>query len=169
MRINETAKRRLGIGLMISAIVFVADLVTKQWMLGLLFETPRRIEVTSFFNLVPVWNRGVSFGLLASDSPWTPYLLAGMALAISGALTIWLARAERPLTRLALALVIGGAVGNFVDRLRFGAVVDFLDFHLGAYHWPAFNIADSAISVGVVVLLIESFRDGRRKKPLAKP
>ena len=156
-------------GAWIVLAVFAADLATKEWMLRLVFEPPRRIEITSFFNLVPVWNRGVSFGLLASDSPWSPYILAVMAGGIVLGLAFWLWRTERGLTRLALALAIGGAIGNLLDRLRFGAVVDFLDVHLAGYHWPAFNIADSAISIGIALLLIDSFREGRDNKALAHP
>jgi signal peptidase II len=88
-------------------------------------------------------------------------LLVGFALLISGALVVWLARETRMLTRLALGLVLGGAVGNAIDRLRFGAVVDFLDFHALGYHWPAFNVADSAIVIGAGLLVLESLRGGR--------
>jgi signal peptidase II len=111
------------------------------------------IEITSFFNIVEVWNPGVSFGMGAALGPW---VLTGLAVVISVALFIWLLRAETGLLQIALSLLIGGAVGNVIDRVRFGAVYDFLDVHVMGYHWPAFNVADSAITVGAVMLLFDS-------------
>ena len=87
-----------------------------------------------------------------------------MALAVAGVLTAWLWRTANPLLGLALGLVIGGAVGNVIDRVRFGAVVDFLDFHALGYHWPAFNVADAAINVGIAILLVETFLLPDRRK-----
>lgn len=120
---------------------------------------PWQIEVTGFFNLVMVWNTGVSFGLFSGiDARW---LLIVVSLAIAVALAIWMWRADNHWLVLALALVIGGAIGNVIDRFWHGAVVDFLDFHLYGWHWPAFNIADSAICIGVGVLLLDSLRPQR--------
>lgn len=113
------------------------------------------VEVTGFFNLVTVWNRGVSFGILANDHALGPYLLSGLAVTISAVLAWLLRRAETRFLALAYAVVIGGALGNVIDRLRFGAVFDFLDFHVAGWHWPAFNIADSAIVIGVGLILID--------------
>jgi signal peptidase II len=148
----------LGIGL--AVLVIVLDRLTKVWALEALFDPPTRIVVAPFLNMVPVWNRGVSFGLLASDSPWGPWLLGGFALAVSVALVIWLARAENRWLGAGLGLVIGGAVGNAIDRALYGAVVDFIDAHWGNLHWPAFNIADAAITIGVVLLLLDAFGVG---------
>ena len=103
------------------------------------------LEVTPFFDLVLVWNQGVSFGLLNGAGGSSPWWLIGLAGAIAALLIAWLWRETRALPQAALWLVLGGALGNVTDRLRFGAVVDFLDFHLGGLHWPAFNVADSAI------------------------
>jgi signal peptidase II len=112
--------------------------------------------VTPYFNLVLVWNRGVSFGMLNTLGEHGPWLLTGLAAGIGAFLIVWLYRETRALTRLALWLVLAGAVGNSIDRVRFGAVVDFLDFHVGGYHWPAFNVADSAIVVGALLILLDS-------------
>jgi signal peptidase II len=90
------------------------------------------------------------------------WLLSLLAVAIVGGLVFWLRRADRPLLAVALGLVIGGALGNVIDRLRLGAVADFLDFHLAGYHWPAFNLADSAITVGVIALVVPSLFPGRK-------
>jgi signal peptidase II len=114
------------------------------------------VEVTPFFDLVLVWNRGVSFGMLTGGGGVPPWALVALAGAIGLFLLAWLWRETRAPARLALWLVIAGAVGNVVDRLRFGAVVDFLDFHVNGYHWPAFNVADSAIVVGAGLLLLDS-------------
>jgi len=142
-------------GLLIAVLVIVLDQLTKWVALsGLNFgETP--ITVTSFFNLVLVWNRGVSFGMFNDAGDAGPWILSGIAIAVVLGLLYWLRQAENKLTIAALSLVIGGAVGNVIDRFRFGAVVDFLDFHIAEYHWPTFNVADAAICVGAVLLLLD--------------
>jgi signal peptidase II len=112
-------------------------------------------NVTSFFNIVLIYNRGMSFGLFNSGGGLNALLFSVVAAAIVTVLTYWLSRVESPLLAGAISLIIGGAVGNVIDRIRFGAVVDFLDFHIGSWHWPAFNIADSAICVGVAVMLLD--------------
>lgn len=120
------------------------------------------IEVTPFFNLVMVWNHGVSFGMFSgTDNNYMPIALIAVACTISVFLLGWLWRGERIRETLAIALVIGGAMGNVVDRIRFGAVADFVDIHVAGYHWPAFNVADSAIFLGVAWLLY----DGIVNKP----
>lgn len=153
----------MRLGLAVASVVVVLDQATKHVILTAVMAPPRLIEVTGFFNLVLVWNRGVSFGMLDSDSAAAPYLLTGLAAAISLALALWLRRVDDRLLAAALGLVIGGAVGNAVDRLRFGAVLDFVDLHWAGFHWPAFNVADAAISIGVMILLYDGFfRGGRR-------
>ena len=149
----------LKIGLSVGAIVVVLDQLTKWLIRDVVLGTGpgRDIEVTGFFNIVEVWNRGVSFGLFASDSPWTPYLLSALAIAISIVLIVWLRKAETTFLALALGFVIGGAIGNVFDRFIWGQVYDFLDFHAAGYHWPAFNVADAAISVGVALVLLDGF------------
>lgn len=154
-------------GLGIAALVLVLDQVTKSLVLygvfGLPFPAPidvwrTPLEITGFFNLVLVWNTGVSFGLFANDADTMRWLLSAVALAISAVLVVWLRRADSGLLAAALGMVIGGALGNIVDRVLYGAVADFLDLHLMGYHWPAFNVADGAIVVGVAALLLDSFR-----------
>jgi signal peptidase II len=147
--------RGLPMGLAIAVAVLLADQATKWWAQEAFATPPRIVEVTPFFNLLLTWNRGVSFGLLDSDSAFGPLLLAALAVAITVWLLIWLARVERNHLAVALGLIIGGAVGNVVCRLRFGAVTDFIDLHAAGYHWPAFNVADSAIAVGVAILLLD--------------
>ena len=147
----------LKIGLSVGATVVVLDQLTKWLIRDVVLDTARYIEVTGFFNIVEVWNRGVSFGLFASDSPWTPYLLSALAIAISIVLIVWLRKAETTFLALALGFVIGGAIGNVFDRFIWGRVYDFLDFHAAGYHWPAFNVADAAISVGVGLILLDGF------------
>ena len=142
-------------GLGVAAAVFAGDRLTKWLILDVWNPWEARHAVTPFFNVVIVWNTGVSFGLLQSGSSLAPLLLSGLALAIVTALAVWLRRAENRLVASALGLVIGGALGNTFDRLVFGAVLDFLDFHVAGYHWPAFNVADSAIVVGVIALLYD--------------
>lgn len=138
----------LHYGLLLATGVLVLDQLSKWWVLTDIMNPPRVIEVTSFFNLVLAWNRGISFGMFSDGADWGGWALTGVAVIITGFLVRWLAKAETTLTQLALGLVIGGAIGNVIDRVRFGAVIDFLDFHAMGFHWPAFNVADSAIVVG---------------------
>lgn len=122
-----------------------------------------RIEVLPFFNWVMVWNRGVSFGMLQSGGPFGAYFMAGLALVISALFLIWMFKTDSKIVRFSIALVIGGALGNVIDRLRFGAVADFLDFHAGGWHWPAFNVADSCITLGIALIIIDGLFFERRK------
>jgi signal peptidase II len=154
----------LRLGLALAAAVAVADQLVKWWAIPALSATPGGIEVLPFFNLVMVWNRGVSFGLLGGAA-LPPLLLAGFAGLVAVGLAVWLARVDGRWPVVGIGLIIGGAVGNIVDRLLHGAVADFFDFHVGAYHWPAFNVADAAISVGLAALVIDSLlirREGRK-------
>lgn len=151
-------------GVLIAAVVVVLDQATKWWILDVVMQPiPHVVEVTPFFNLVLVWNYGVSFGTFASGASYMPYVLSGIAAVITVSLVFWLRQAERRLVALAIGFIIGGAIGNVVDRLRFGAVADFLDFHIGSWHFWAFNVADSGISVGVALLLLDSLIAGREK------
>lgn len=158
----------LRFGLGIAAAAFALDRLSK-WLLIDLWDGPARgIEVAPFFNLVLTWNRGVAFGLLRVESALTPWLLSAVALVIVAGLVFWLHRAEERRLATALGLVIGGALGNVFDRLAFGAVADFFDFFLGAYHWPAFNLADTTIVVGVAMLLLDGLFGGR-ESPKKEP
>jgi len=146
--------RRLGLGLAFATMAL--DQLTKWWIVKLVMNPPSVIEVTPFFNLVLGLNRGVSFGMFSSDSNLSRWLLTALALAIVCVLAVWLWRAEKPWLAVALGLIIGGAIGNVIDRAMVGAVVDFLDFHAADYHWPAFNVADMGITCGAAVLIWDS-------------
>jgi signal peptidase II len=147
--------RLLRLGLVVAAAVIALDQATKWIILSLVMAPPRPIAVTPFFNLVLVWNPGISFGLLRDHPSATRWVLAGAAVVIAAVLGFWLRRADRALPAVALGAVIGGALGNVIDRLVHGRVVDFLDLHALGYHWPAFNIADSAITLGVAALVVD--------------
>ncbi len=144
----------LRLGLALAALILILDQATKWWILEIV-RLPEigRIEVTSFMNLTMVWNRGVTFGLLAGEAWWHAWALAAIALGVAAALVVWLTRAPDRWTALAIGLVLGGAIGNVIDRIRFGAVVDFVDLHAFGWHWYVFNVADSAIVIGVGLLL----------------
>ncbi|MEE8516335.1 MAG: signal peptidase II [Alphaproteobacteria bacterium] len=147
-----------------AALVLVLDQLSKWWVITRLMNPPRVIEITPFFNFVMWWNKGVTFGLFASAPGWGRWVMVALSLAITAILVIWLLKVNDKLLALAIGLVIGGAVGNVIDRIRFTAVADFLDFHVGLWHWPAFNLADSAITIGVGLLLIDAFL--ARREPL---
>lgn len=149
-------KAALRFGLAVAAVVLVLDQASKFLLIDLMRANPGGIELAPFFNLVQVWNRGVSFGMLGSE--WLGdnqrWLLSLLAIAVSVVLGFWLSKAERPLDRLSLGLVIGGALGNAIDRVIYGAVADFFDFHVAGWHWPAFNIADAGITCGAIGLIL---------------
>ncbi len=142
--------------LVLSAVIVVLDQLSKAWLIGWLQEQGGWQQITGFFNLVMVWNRGISFGMLQSDETGR-WLLVAFSLAVCLGLGFWLWRQSRRWPSYALGAVIGGALGNIIDRIWRGAVADFFDFHLMGYHWPAFNVADSAITIGVAMLLYDSF------------
>jgi signal peptidase II len=154
-------------GLIIAVATLVLDQATKWWILAIMLPRPpyeRVIPVLPSFDLVLLWNRGVSFGLFNNDSRLNAVIFSALAAAIVVGLFVWLRRASEPLIIAGLGLVIGGAVGNVIDRLVHGAVVDFLDFYIGAWHWPAFNIADAAICVGVVALVLDGLLPRRDRR-----
>lgn len=155
------------IALIIAAVVVALDQASKFWILEIL-DLDRRapIEVLPVFHLSMVWNQGVSFGLLKAGSDLGRWLLVAFALVVTVVLAAWARKVTRPLTAVALGLVIGGAVGNnLIDRVRFGAVADFLDFHRLYFPW-VFNVADSAITVGIALLLLDSLI-GPKDRPAA--
>jgi signal peptidase II len=154
-------------GLLVALLALVLDQVTKAWVLGFFAAVPPGQQIyplAGFFNLVLVWNRGVSFGLFNNDAGINAIAFSVLAAAIIVALLWWLARVQSTFLALAIGLVIGGAIGNVIDRLRFGAVVDFLDFHLAGWHWPAFNVADSAICVGVAIIVLDGLLPRRETR-----
>jgi signal peptidase II len=144
------------LGLLAAVIVAVLDQISKHALKGVLTERGNLEVIPGFFDLVIVWNRGVSFGMLGGNGALPPWVLSLVAVAISIVLFLWLRRVTFRLSAVAIGLVIGGAVGNVIDRALWGAVFDFADFHVGGWHWPAFNVADAAIVLGVAGLLAES-------------
>lgn len=155
--------------ILLSLFIIIADQISKIWMMMLLFKDDltafNRIEVLPFFNLVTVWNKGVSFGMFSNDTDIGPYFLVALSLVIVVGFAFWLFRTKSLVNHIGIGLVIGGAIGNVIDRIRFGAVFDFLDFHVAGYHWPAFNLADSAICVGVFILMIYAFLFEKNLQP----
>jgi signal peptidase II len=161
LRRKRVARFPFWLGL--SALVIVFDQATKFWIVSAL-ERGRSIELAAFLNLVLVYNPGAAFSFLSDAGGWQRWFFVAFALAVSGWLTFLIRRhaAER-LLPLAATLILGGALGNVIDRIRFGAVVDFIDVHAAGWHWPAFNVADSAISVGVALLVWQQlFRTERQ-------
>jgi signal peptidase II len=149
----------------LAAAVVLADQATKSLMLAR-FALGERLELAPFFNLVLVYNKGAAFSFLSDASGWQKPLLVAFAVVAAAIVSILIVR--RPGERLlctGLALILGGALGNVIDRLRFGQVVDFLDLHAAGYHFPAFNLADSAITIGAALLILEGFvqREGRAR------
>ena len=141
---------------------FALDQLSKWFLLHVIMQPPRIFSLTPFWDIVLAFNRGVSFSLFAQHTQLGVWILCGVALCVIGVLIFWLFRAPSILLGVGLGLMIGGALGNLLDRLRIGAVVDFLYFHAGGYGFPAFNIADSAITIGVGLILLDSFLDSRR-------
>ena len=150
----------------LSLAVIAFDYVTKSAVLGSLAPGESR-AIVPFFNLVLVINKGAAFSFLAGAEGWQTPLFAAIAIIASVVIILLIKKNEnKSLFCAALALILGGALGNLYDRLVYGQVVDFLDFHAAGWHWPAFNIADSAITVGAAILIVESFmhREPEREK-----
>ncbi len=153
-----------ALGLITALVVLVADQASKWWILRVL-DLPDigQIVLLPVLNLTMVWNRGVTFGLLTGFGQWSYLLLAAVALAVVAALAVWLRRAELRLVAIALGAIVGGAISNVVDRLRFGAVVDFIHAHIGSWSWYVFNLADAAIVCGVAALVLDSILPHARR------
>ncbi|MEN9764540.1 MAG: hypothetical protein RL397_495 [Pseudomonadota bacterium] len=149
--------------LSLAALVLLADQATK-WLVLQAMPLGEVIPITGFFNLVHVRNPGAAFSFLADAGGWQRWLFAVFAIGVSALLIFMMRRAPgQRLFCFAAALVIGGAIGNLIDRLVFGEVIDFLDFHWQGWHWPAFNIADSGITVGAFLIIADEFL--RLRKP----
>jgi signal peptidase II len=168
---EDSAPKALRFALAIAAATIVLDQLSKWAVLVLVMDPPRVIPMTGFFNLVLTFNPGISFGLFGGEAAaWKPWVLSALALAICAALLYWLWRQPERLLALAVGLIVGGAVGNVIDRTHQPGVVDFLDFYYGEWHWPAFNLADSAIAVGVACLVFDGlFGERLRSKNAVKP
>lgn len=166
----------MRLGVLLAVVTILLDQLSKWLVVEKLmrpdgvtetpFYVPYTIQLTPFFDLVMAWNRGVSFGIFNNtDSPHNAWALTALSLVICSGLVVWMVRAKDRLLCIALGMIVGGALGNVIDRIRFGAVADFLDVHVAGYHWPAFNIADSGITIGAALLLIDAMvRQPRPRK-----
>lgn len=144
------------LGLGVALAVIILDQATKYWILNDVLAERGVVVYTSFFNLVRAWNTGVSFSMFNNWGVAGVIALSLVALAIVIFLILWLKSEKSRLIQVALGFIIGGACGNVIDRIRLGAVFDFLDFSFGSYHWPAFNAADSFICIGAGIIIIHS-------------
>jgi len=162
----------LGLGLAVAIVAALLDQASKMavlWYFGEAGCASHLVAVTSFFDLVLTCNRGVSFGMFnqLGQAGLNSLIFTALAAIVVVVLVVWLYRVRSAFLAIAIGLIIGGAIGNVIDRLRFGAVVDFLYFHAGAWYWPAFNFADSAICLGVAAMLLDGLLL-RRDAPQAK-
>jgi signal peptidase II len=158
-------RARLALGLLAIVAVVAIDQAVKLWLLfGLDLETRGGLRLLPFLDLVPVWNTGISYGLFPQDGPVGRWVLLGVKAVAVVLLGIWMARAGTRLTAVSLGLIIGGAIGNAIDRLTFGAVFDFVLLHIStasfSFRWYVFNLADVAIVAGVFGLLYEAVKPG---------
>ena len=147
----------------LAAVVIVLDQITKQVVLANI-AYGETIYVAPFWNWVLTFNRGAAFSFLADEGGWQRWFFTVLALGVSGWIVFMLrSHAGQKLLSFALALIMGGALGNVIDRIRFGAVVDFVQWHAAGFYWPAFNVADSAITVGAVLMVWDQFVSGAVK------
>ena len=146
----------------LSLLAVVLDQLSKLAVSGSM-QLYQSIPIMPYFKLTYVHNTGAAFSFLSDAGGWQRWFFAGLAIVISAVITVWLSRLKQHETLLAVALslVLGGAIGNLIDRLAYGYVIDFLDVYYQSWHWPAFNIADSAITLGVILMLLESFGLGK--------
>ncbi len=144
--------------LSVTAVVIIIDQLTK-WLMSSWLSLYETVSIMPFFNLTMAHNTGAAFSFLAHADGWQRWFFVGLATIISVVLIIWLRKVtNKTLEALSISLILGGALGNVIDRVNLGYVIDFLDVYYGNYHWPAFNVADSAIVVGACLLIIDSFR-----------
>jgi signal peptidase II len=159
-----TRNRLTMLGAFAALVVLIADQVSKWWVVDVLhLPQVAQIVLLPVLNFTMVWNRGVTFGLLTSFGRSSYLLLAAVALAVVIALVVWLRRAESLLVAISLGAIVGGALANVIDRLRFGAVIDFIHAHIGDWSWYVFNLADAAIVCGVAALVIDSLLPRARR------
>lgn len=152
------------LGLAVASATALIDQANKLYMLHVYdIGAKGTVTVTPFFDMVLAWNKGISYGLLPQDSTLGRVALIAFAIVASLALIVWLARVTTPLAAVAIGLIVGGAIGNAIDRIAYGAVADFYAFHAFGFQWYIFNIADVAIVAGVIGLLYDSFFGGHKK------
>ena len=161
--VNLYSKSLFFLGLLLASFIIFFDLLTKDQVFYLLhdfrgsnYATKTQLKITDFFSLVYVNNNGISFGMF-NNTTNAREIFAFLQGSIATVLIIWLWRIKSKHLAIALGLIIGGAFGNVIDRIQSGGVTDFLDFHIASYHWPAFNLADSTIFIGVAIVLLDEF------------
>ncbi|MEG6508716.1 signal peptidase II [Methyloligella sp. 2.7D] len=158
------ARTYCGLGLAVAAAIVIADQANKLWFLFVYgIEDKAPVAVAPFLDLVMVWNRGISYGLLQQDGAFGRWMLIIFALGVALGLGIWLARVPSRLAAISLGLIIGGAIGNAIDRIAYGAVADFYALHAFGFEWYVFNVADCAVVAGVIGLLYDSFFGNHKK------
>lgn len=144
------------LGLVVAGLVIVFDQISKYYILHHFLGFNSYIQFGDYFNVVRAWNTGVSFSMFNNYGNIGAYILSAVAIAVVIALFVWLRTEKSKLVQAALGMIMGGALGNVIDRLRFGAVFDFLDVHVGENHWPAFNVADSFICIGAGLIILSA-------------
>ncbi len=151
-------KERLLIPIITILVVILLDQITKAIIMGSMTIHETIEVIPGLFNIVHVRNPGAAFGILKDGGGWRTLFLIGISITALVIIVILIVNADAPMVRLSLSLIAGGAGGNLIDRIRFGEVVDFMDFHIGTYHWPAFNVADSVITIGVGMAILLFYR-----------
>ncbi len=151
-------------GVIVAVLIFLLDQGTKFYIAEHLLAEQMGMAVFPGFNVVRMWNTGVSFSMFNNYGKLGVILLSAFAIVVVLMLLWWMYKEQSRFIQIALALIIGGAIGNILDRIRFGAVFDFLDFYITEYHWPAFNLADSFICIGTILILIFEFMKNKEKK-----
>jgi signal peptidase II len=148
----------------LSLILVIADQLTKMMVLGSL-ELYESIEITSFFSLTHVHNYGAAFSFLADEDGWQQYFLVSISAIASIAIILWMSKTStnQPYKLIALSLILSGAIGNLIDRAVFGFVIDFINLHYQDFYWPVFNVADTAITLGVILLLLVDFKQDKAR------
>ena len=149
-------------------ILIFLDQVTKWWIVNYIMQPVKLIPITPFFNIVLTWNSGISFGICMNQGDFSVIILSTLAILIVFFLAAWLMKAENKKLIIGLICIIGGAIGNIIDRVYHGAVIDFLDFHIKSYHWPAFNVADSCIFIGATLIILDSLFPDKKEETSIK-
>lgn len=145
-------------------ILIFLDQVTKWWIINYIMQPIKILPITPFFNIVLTWNSGISFGIFSNQGSFSVIILSTLATLIVFFLAVWLMKAENKKLIIGLICIIGGAIGNIIDRVYHGAVIDFLDFHIKSYHWPAFNVADSCIFIGATLIILDSLFPDKKEE-----
>ena len=149
-------------------ILIFLDQVTKWWIINYIMQPIKILPITPFFNIVLTWNSGISFGIFSNQGSFSVIILSTLATLIVFFLAVWLMKAVNKKLIIGLICIIGGAIGNIIDRVYHGAVIDFLDFHIKNYHWPAFNVADSCIFIGATLIILDSLFPDKKEETSIK-